>query len=237
MPMSNIELPAVPVSERILYEDNHLIAINKLPGELAQPDETGEDDLSVAVKAYIKEAYQKPGDVFLGIIHRLDRPVTGVMLFAKTSKALARMNTMFSSREVQKTYHALVRGVPTPEAGTLVHHLVKHQATNNTRAFNKPVMHSKLAELDYRTLEVYGETALMEVMPKTGRSHQIRVQLAAIGCPIRGDIRYGPKPPNADRSICLHAAALAFQHPVTKVEVHITAPHPNADIWEQRSRM
>lgn len=216
---------------QVIYEDNHLIAINKPSGWLVQGDETGDATAADWVKEYIKLRYQKPGAVFLGTIHRLDRPVSGVTLFARTSKALARMNRQFQKREVQKTYWAVVNERPKELEATLEHHLVKNTATNIVKAYTRPQSKSKLAKLSYRLLAEIGEHILLEVNPITGRPHQIRVQLAKIGLPIRGDKKYGSTFFNRDRSIHLHARKLSFNHPVTKEAIRIEASTPTDQIW------
>lgn len=216
---------------QVIYEDNHLIAINKPSGWLVQGDETGDATAGDWVKEYIKLRYQKPGAVFLGTIHRLDRPVSGVTLFARTSKALERMNRQFQKREIQKTYWAVVNERPKELEDTLEHHLIKNTATNIVKAYTRPQTKSKQAELSYRLLSQVGEHVLLEVKPITGRPHQIRVQLAKIGLPIRGDKKYGSQLYNRDRSIHLHARMLSFTHPVSKKAVRIEASTPNDQIW------
>ena len=216
----------------ILYEDNHFIAINKPPSEIVQGDKTGDSPLSEKLKQYIKEKYNKPGDVFLGVPHRIDRPVSGVLLFAKTGKALGRINEMFRNKEVKKTYWAVVGNRPPAEAGQLVHYLRKNQQANVSRAYEKEVPDSKKAELEYLLKATSENYFLLEVYPHTGRHHQIRAQLSAIGCPIRGDVKYGAKRPNADLSIHLHALRMEFMHPVKKTVVRISCPPPAGDaLW------
>lgn len=216
----------------ILFEDNHLIAINKRAGEIAQPDETGDTPLGDKIKMYIKEKYDKPGNVYLGVIHRLDRPVSGVIIFAKTSKALERMNKAFKDRKIEKTYLAVVTERPKLETGTLVHYLIRNSEKNMSQAFLRPVAGAQKAVLHYELLATLGQQHLLKVTPTTGRHHQIRVQMARLGCPIRGDIKYGANKPNLNKSIHLHAYKLSFQHPVTGEEVHLTA-YPTAadDVW------
>lgn len=208
----------------ILYEDNHLIAVNKPAGMLVQGDDTGDLPLTEHMKAFIKERDLKPGNVFMGLIHRLDRPVSGLVLLAKTSKALERMNKKFSTREVQKTYVALVEGIPAIQRGLLRHFLVKNEKNNHVKAFAQPVKEGKEAVLEYLVLEVRRGQSLIEVNPHTGRPHQIRVQLSSLKTPIVGDTKYGASGPNPDFSICLHAWKLQFEHPVTGVPVTISAP-------------
>ncbi|MCB0519509.1 MAG: RNA pseudouridine synthase [Lewinellaceae bacterium] len=218
----------------ILYEDNHLIAINKPAGTLVQGDETGDRPLAEDVKAYIKEKYGKPGDVFLGVIHRLDRPVSGATIFARTSKALERMNKIFAEREVEKTYWAIVNKRPEPLEAHLTHYILKDSSRNVIKVFDQlssRAKQAKKAELDYRLIGEIGEHFLLEVSLQTGRPHQIRGQLAKIGCPIRGDLKYGFPKPNKDASIHLHCRRLSFVHPVSKEKVSILAKAPNDQIW------
>lgn len=211
----------------VLYEDNHIIAVNKTCNEIVQGDKTGDTPLSEIVKAYIKEKYNKPGEVFLGVTHRLDRPTSGVVLFARTSKALTRLNEMFKSHEqIRKTYWAIVQGYPKQLEGRLENWLVKNEAQNKSYIAKPGAKEAKLAILTYRTLERGDYYSLLEVNLETGRHHQIRCQLAAIGCPIKGDLKYGAKRSNPDGGICLHARQIAFVHPVSKQPVCITAPVP-----------
>lgn len=216
----------------ILFEDNHLLAICKKPGQIVQPDKTGDDSLEESVKLFLKHKYNKPGNVFLGVAHRIDRPVSGIVLFAKTSKALARLNKMFQTREIQKTYLVVSRGRPEPPSGKLVHYLVRNQQKNKTTAHRMEVPGSSKSELTYHTEALSESFALIRVLPHTGRHHQIRVQMAALGCPITGDVKYGDRRANEDRSICLHAFALEFNHPVTDEKVRITAPVPKHKFWQ-----
>jgi 23S rRNA pseudouridine1911/1915/1917 synthase len=216
---------------QVLYEDNHLIAVNKPTGWLVQGDQTGDRTLSDWVKDYIKTRYNKPGDVFLGVIHRLDRPVSGVTLFARTSKALERMNKLFHDREVQKTYLAVVNTRPNPLKDTLQHYLLKDVETNIVKAFSKPKGDAKFAELEYELVGEIGEHCCLEVKPKTGRPHQIRVQLSKMGCPIRGDLKYGSKNTPRDGAIYLHSKSLGFEHPIKKEPVLIIADTPDEQIW------
>ena len=218
----------------VLYEDNHIIAVNKTCSEIVQGDKTGDTPLSEIVKAYIKDKYNKPGEVFLGVTHRLDRPTSGVVLFARTSKALARLNAMFQSHEqIQKTYWAIVQGCPKQAEGRLENWLIRNEAQNKSYIAKPNADNAKKAILSYRTL-VRGENyTLLEVNLETGRHHQIRCQLAAIGCPIRGDLKYGAKRSNPDGGISLHARQIAFIHPVSKQPLCITAPVPNDSLWQQ----
>lgn len=215
----------------ILFEDNHLIAVNKKSGDIVQGDKTGDEPLSERVKLYIKEKYNKPGEVFLGTIHRIDRPVTGVVLFARTSKALERMNEQFREREVKKVYWAVVKNIPDPESGTLVNYLVKDEAKNKSKAYDLPRKGALHCELQYNLLKRSDRYALLEINPLTGRHHQIRSQLSKIGSPIKGDLKYGSERSNPDGSIHLHARKLNFVHPVTKEPVEIIAPVPDEPLW------
>ena len=215
----------------ILYEDNHLICINKRASELVQGDKTGDESLDLQVKKYLKKKYNKPGDVFLGVIHRLDRPVSGILLFARTSKALSRMNSMFSTRQVQKTYWAIVKERPPMDEDTLTHYMKKNEQKNKSYAHEKEVKGSKKAILSYKLIGRSVNYYLLEVELFSGRHHQIRAQLATVGCPIMGDLKYGFKRSNDDGSISLHARKLAFIHPVSKKELTIIAPTPPGIIW------
>lgn len=213
------------IQSQIVFEDNHLIAINKRAGQLVQPDnDFTEESLEDFVKEYVRVKYKKPGDAYLGVMHRLDRPVSGLCLFAKTSKALERMNKLFATREVQKTYYALVHGKPKDLTGTLVHYLNKDTDKNIVHAYNNDKRGGVRAELSYSVMRQAGGLTLLEVKPITGRPHQIRVQLSKIGHPIIGDLKYGSNKTNPDRSICLHALSLEFVHPVKKEKVKIEAP-------------
>lgn len=221
----------------ILYEDNHLIAVNKPFGVPVQPDKSGDKSLLDHMKDFIKEEYNKPGDVYLGLIHRVDRPVSGVVIFAKTSKALTRMNDIFRTRDVQKTYWAITKGKPATESGTLKHYMIKNQEKNSSKAYNKEKKGSKLAVLDYELKARIGEKILLEVNLHSGRHHQIRCQLAKVELNIIGDIRYGYRRPNKDRSICLHARRLEFIHPVKKEPVIIEAPVPRNPFWQDFTKL
>jgi 23S rRNA pseudouridine1911/1915/1917 synthase len=224
----------MPITEAdILYEDNHLIAINKRSGDIVQVDETGDEPLDEKVKKYIAAKYNKPNGAFLGVVHRLDRPVSGVILFAKTSKALERMNAIFKNREVRKTYFAVVRNKPTRTEGNLVHYLIKNPQKNVVAAYNKEVTGSQRSELDYKLIGELGGFYLLQVNPLTGRSHQIRVQLSTMDCPIVGDNKYGYPRGSRKGSICLHARQLEFIHPVQKEPIKIFAPLPVDGFWER----
>lgn len=217
----------------ILYQDNHLIAINKPSGMLCQGDKTGDTPITDLMKAWMKKEYNKPGNVFCGLIHRLDRPTSGVLLLAKTSKALERMNKQFRDKQTQKTYWAVVEQAPPKKSDTLINFLVKNQKYNKSKAFKKELPNGKLAELDYQLLGSSDKYHLLEVTPKTGRHHQIRVQLATIGSIIKGDLKYGARRSNKDASIHLHAIKLSFIHPVKKELTEIIAPPPQHDtIWK-----
>lgn len=216
----------------ILYEDNHLLVINKPAGLLVQGDSTGDKPLVELAKDYIKETYKKPGAVFLGVVHRLDRPVSGVLVFARTSKSLERMNAMFRDRDTQKTYWALVRVKPPKIADTLVHWLRKDEKKNKAIIFSKETDNALRSELSYSILGEAKGHYLLEVKPVTGRPHQIRIQLASMGCPIRGDLKYGYPDPNENGNINLHAKALEFVHPVKKELLKISAPLPEDGFWK-----
>ena len=216
----------------VLYEDNHLIIINKTPGEIVQGDKTGDQPLSEIVKAYLKEKYNKPGNVFCGVTHRLDRPTSGVVVFAKTSKALSRLNDMFRNGEVDKTYWAIVKDRPPKEEDQLTHYLIKNEKNNKSSAYTNEKPHSKKAVLHYRLIAVSQNYYLLEIDLETGRHHQIRVQLAKIGSPIKGDLKYGATRSNPDGSISLHARTISFIHPVSKEKIEITAPVPNDNLWK-----
>ncbi|HRH66154.1 MAG TPA: RNA pseudouridine synthase [Bacteroidia bacterium] len=215
----------------VLYEDNHLIVVNKLPGQLVQGDKTGDATLGDLIKDYIKVKYQKPGEVFLGVVHRIDRPVSGIVIFARTSKALARMNELFREKKIQKTYWAVVKNKPAEDSGTLIHFLKKDEAKNKSKAYEHEVKNAQRSWLDYKLLGKSDNYFLLEINPHTGRHHQIRVQLAAMGSPIKGDIKYGFDRTNEDGSIHLHARSIQFIHPVKGDEIKITAPVPEEVIW------
>lgn len=215
----------------VVYEDNHLIIVNKSSSEIVQGDKTGDKPLSEMVKEYIKQKYHKPGNVFLGVVHRLDRPVSGLVVFARTSKALARLNEMFRTKEVHKTYWAIVGNCPPTEEGELVHWLVRNEKQNKSYAYDKEKPEAKKAILDYKLIDRSERYFLLEVDLKTGRHHQIRCQLAKMGCPIKGDLKYGSPRSNPDGSICLHARRVRFVHPVSKQEIDVTAPVPEGNLW------
>ncbi len=215
----------------VLYEDNHLIAVNKAVGEIVQGDKTGDTPLVESVKAYLKEKYNKPGNVFCGVTHRLDRPVSGVVIFAKTSKALERFNEMLRFHNLKKTYWAIVKNPPKENEGTLKHYLVRNEKLNKSFAYDTPKANSKEAILNYKVIGKSDNYTLLEIDLLTGRHHQIRCQLAAMGCPIKGDLKYGFPRSNKDAGISLHAHCIEFIHPVSKEPIKITAPYPETDIW------
>ena len=216
----------------VIYEDNHIIIVNKQSGEIVQGDKTGDRPLSDIVKDYIKEKYQKPGAVFLGVAHRLDRPVSGLVVFARTSKALARLNKMFAEGEVHKTYWAIVKNAPRTSEGTLEHWLVRNEKQNKSYAYDHERPNAKKAILKYRALSHSDNYTLLEVNLMTGRHHQIRCQLAAMGCPIKGDLKYGAPRSNPDGSISLMARRVEFIHPVSKAPIVVEAPVPNDNLWQ-----
>ncbi len=216
---------------QVLHEDNHLIVVNKRVGDIVQGDKTGDKPLSDVVKEYIKDKYNKPGEVFLGVVHRLDRPTTGIVVFARTSKALTRMNELFSNRETQKTYWAIVKNKPLNTEDKLVHYLKRNEKNNTSKAHTREVPESKLASLDYKIIATLQNYYALEINLHTGRHHQIRAQLAAIGSPIKGDLKYGFDRSNPDGGIHLHARKLVFDHPVTKENINIIAPTPKDVIW------
>ena len=215
----------------VLYEDNHIIVVNKAPSEIVQGDKTGDKPLSEMVKEYLKERYNKPGNVFCGVTHRLDRPTSGVVVFARTSKALSRLNDMFRDGEVDKTYWAMVKNRPPKAEDTLIHYLIKNEQNNKSTAYDSEKPHTKKAVLHYRLIHASENYYLLEIALETGRHHQIRCQLAKIGCPIKGDLKYGAARSNPDGSISLHARSIAFIHPVSKDQIKVTAPVPAAKLW------
>ena len=215
----------------VVYEDNHIIVVNKTVSEIVQGDKTGDTPLSETVKQYLKEKYAKPGNVFLGVVHRLDRPVSGLVMFAKTGKALERLNEMFRIGEVKKTYWAIVRQRPELEEAELVNYLVRNEKQNKSYAYDKEVKNAKKAVLHYRLIGCSQNYFLLEVDLKTGRHHQIRCQLAKMGCPIKGDLKYGFPRSNPDGGISLHARRVRFVHPVSKALIDLTAPLPDDGLW------
>lgn len=215
----------------VVYEDNHIIIVSKTASEIVQGDKTGDTPLSETVKQYLKEKYQKPGNVFIGVTHRLDRPVSGLVVFAKTSKALARLNDMFRNGEVKKTYWAVVKNQPPRQEGELTHYLVRNERQNKSYAYDAERPGSKKAVLHYRMIARSDNYYLLEVDLKTGRHHQIRCQLAHMGCPIKGDLKYGFPRSNPDGSICLHARRVSFVHPVSKQLIEVEAPLPPGNLW------
>jgi len=216
----------------VLYEDNHLIIVNKQAGEIVQGDKTGDTPLSDIVKDWLKEKHNKPGNVYLGVVHRLDRPVSGVVLFAKTSKALPRLNKMFAEHDkVSKTYWAIVQNRPQASKGTLTHWLTRQEKNNTARAYDREVPDSKKAVLDYELIASGERYHLLEIHLHTGRHHQIRCQLAKMGCPIKGDLKYGAPRSNPDGSISLHARNLTLEHPVSHETISVTAPVPDDRLW------
>ena len=217
---------------KVLYEDNHIIVINKAAGEIVQGDKTGDESLCDTMKLYLKEKYAKPGNVFIGLPHRLDRPVSGIVVFAKTSKALERLNRMFSEGSVKKIYWALTKGVPVPGEGELVSWILRNEKMNKSFSYPKEVKGSKRAVLHYKLAAASQNYNLIEVELKTGRHHQIRCQLSSIGCPIKGDLKYGAQRSNPDGSISLHARYIEFTHPVSKELIAITAPLPDDRLWQ-----
>lgn len=219
---------------QVLYEDNHIIIVNKAASEIVQGDKTGDIPLSELVKAYIKEKYAKPGAVFLGVVHRLDRPVSGVVVFARTSKALERLNAMFrEGGRIQKTYWAIVKNRPAEQEAELVHYLVRDEQKNKSYAYSSEHSGAKRSVLSYRLLGSMDNYHLLEVALQTGRHHQIRCQLAKIGSPIKGDLKYGADRSNPDGSISLHARRIRFEHPVSKMMIDVVAPVPDGSLWHR----
>ena len=216
----------------VVYEDNHIIIVNKTASEIVQGDKTGDTPLSETVKQYLKEKYQKPGNVFIGVTHRLDRPVSGLVVFAKTGKALSRLNEMFRNGEVKKTYWAVVKNRPPQEEGELVHYMIRNEKQNKSYAYDREKPGSKKAVLHYRLIGHSQNYYLLEIDLKTGRHHQIRCQLAKAGCPIKGDLKYGASRSNPDGSICLHARNIRFVHPVSKELIEVEAPVPSDNLWK-----
>lgn len=227
-----MEHPPKKISKlEILYEDNHIIAVNKRPSDIVQGDKTGDETLGDQVKAYIKDKYEKPGEVFLGVVHRLDRPVSGAILFARTSKALTRLNQMLKDHLISKTYWAVVKNLPTQNEGILVNYLTRNEAKNKTYVTQFAIEGSQKAELTYKLIGSSDKYYLLEIELLTGRHHQIRAQLAAIGLPIKGDLKYGFPRSNIDGSIHLHARRIKFNHPIQNAPVEIIANPPNDAVW------
>ena len=216
----------------VIYEDNHIIIVSKRAGDIVQGDKTGDTPLSETVKLYIKDTCHKPGDVFLGVVHRLDRPVSGLVVFARTSKALSRLSEMFRTRSVRKTYWDIVGNQPPQSEGTLTHWLTRNPKNNTARAYEREVPGSKQAVLDYRVIARSDRYWLLEVDLHTGRHHQIRCQLAKVGCPIRGDLKYGAPRSLPDGGISLHARRVSFEHPVSHLPIDVTAPVPEEPLWQ-----
>nr|WP_321224387.1 RNA pseudouridine synthase [uncultured Psychroserpens sp.] len=217
---------------QVVYEDNHIIIVNKRAGDIVQGDKTGDTPLSDVVKDYIKEKYNKPGNVYLGVVHRLDRPTTGIVMFAKTSKALPRLNKLFAEKKANKTYWAIVKNAPEKQEDTLINWLKKNPKNNKSTAYPKEIKDSKKAILHYKVLKALDNYYLLEIELETGRHHQIRVQLSNIGSPIKGDLKYGFDRSNKDASISLHARQLQFIHPVSKENIDVLAALPNDPIWK-----
>lgn len=217
---------------KVIYEDNHIIVVSKTASEIVQGDKTGDTPLSELVKHYLKEKYNKPGNVFIGVTHRLDRPVSGLVVFAKTSKALARLNEMFKNGDVHKTYWAIVKNCPQETEATLEHYLVRNEKQNKSYAYDREKPGAKKTILHYKLIGHSENYFLLEVDLKTGRHHQIRCQLAKIGCPIKGDLKYGFPRSNPDGSICLHARRVSFIHPVSKELIELEAPLPEGNLWK-----
>lgn len=220
----------------VVYEDNHIIVVNKSSSEIVQGDKTGDKPLVETVKEYIKQKYHKPGNVFLGVVHRLDRPVSGLVVFARTGKALARLNEMFRTKDVHKTYWAIVGNRPLLMEGELTHWLVRNEKQNKSYAYDQEKPNSKKAILTYKQIAQSERYFLLEVDLKTGRHHQIRCQLSKMGCPIKGDLKYGAPRSNPDGSICLHARKIQFIHPVSKKEISLEAPLPQGNLWSSFTR-
>jgi 23S rRNA pseudouridine1911/1915/1917 synthase len=229
--MPQLSKIAENIARQIIYEDNHLIILNKFPSQIVQGDKTGDKPLGELVKIYLKEKYEKPGDVFLSVIHRLDRPVSGVVIFAKTDKAMSRMAKLFQQRDIKKLYWAIVKNKPAEEVGHLINFLKKNEEQNKSYVYEKEVAGCHRAELKYRIINKSDTYYLLEIELMTGKHHQIRAQLAGIGCPIKGDVKYGFNRPNSDLSISLHARSICFIHPVKKEEVFIKAPVPDEKLW------
>lgn len=217
---------------QVLYEDNHIIIVYKQSGEIVQGDKTGDKPLSETIKEWIKQKYAKPGNVFLGVVHRLDRPVSGIVVFAKTSKALSRLNNMFRNGEVRKTYWAMVQTAPNMPEATLTNWLVRNEKQNKSYVYNNEMLNAKQAILKYKTIGQTEHYTLLEVNLLTGRHHQIRCQLAAMGCPIKGDLKYGARRSNPDGSISLLSHKVEFIHPVSKQKIVVVSPLPTEKVWD-----
>mgnify|MGYP002639534189 CR=1 FL=1 len=230
--ISNKEMASTKDNLQVLFEDNHIVIVNKQAGDITQGDKTGDTPLSEIVKEYIKEKYNKPGKVFLGVVHRLDRPTSGIIIFARTSKALERLNKMLREKTIKKTYWAVVKNQPKEEADTLINFLKKNPKNNKSSTYSKEIDGSKKAILHYKSIKKLDNYSLLEIDLETGRHHQIRTQLSSIGSPIKGDLKYGFNRSNSDGSIHLHARRINFAHPVTKENIQITAPVPNDVIWK-----
>jgi len=221
----------------VLYEDNHIIIVSKRAGEIVQGDKTGDTPLLDTVKQYVAERYNKPGNVFLGLVHRLDRPVSGIVLFARTSKALSRLSELFRTRALRKVYWAIVTNEPAQPEGTLTHWLTRNEKTNTARAYDREVPGSKKAVLDYKVIARSDRYWLLQIELHTGRHHQIRCQLSKMGCPIKGDLKYGAPRSNPDGSISLHARLLEFEHPVSHIPISVTAPVPEDRLWQAMEKL
>ena len=217
---------------KVLFEDNHIVIVNKRAGDIVQGDKTGDKPLSDVVKEYIKDKYRKPGNVYLGVVHRLDRPTTGIVIFAKTSKALSRLNKMFANKTVSKIYWAVTRHKPDKVSDTLIHWLRKNPKNNKSTAYSEEITNSKKAILHYKLLKSLDNYHLLEINLETGRHHQIRCQLSQIGCKIKGDLKYGADRSNKDGGIHLHSRQVEFMHPVSKEHISITASTPTDPIWD-----
>ncbi|MCK0132627.1 RluA family pseudouridine synthase [Flavobacteriaceae bacterium F08102] len=227
-----VSLKTTPKNLQVLFEDNHLIVVNKRVGDIVQGDKTGDLALPEIIKSYLQHKYNKPGNVFLGVIHRLDRPTSGLVVYAKTSKALERMNALFRNKNIQKTYWALVKNPPNPAKGSLTHYLKKNPKNNKATVFPRETEGAKKAILHYTTLKNLDHYVLLEIDLETGRHHQIRAQLSTIKCPIKGDLKYGFNRSNPDGGICLHARSIEFIHPVSKEKIHIIADPPKNPLWD-----
>lgn len=229
--MAHDKIHSTPQNLQVLYQDNHVIIVNKRPGDIVQGDKTGDLPLSEVVKEYIRMEFNKPGNVYLGVVHRLDRPTSGIVLFAKTSKALPRLNKLFKDSQAKKTYWAVVKNAPPTTRDSLTHYLKRNPKQNKSYAHIKEVPESKKSLLDYQVLKKLDHYYVLEIALHTGRHHQIRSQLAAIGCPVKGDLKYGADRSNKDGSIHLHSRRLSFIHPVSQELIEVTAPPPDDAVW------